>query len=119
MLPFYQAILAPSRGPSASGQGPPSDTQRPASSRVLTALPVSLPHLCLLVKLTSSPVGVHKSSPAALSLEVWSQAVSCVEKVTGGQLRSWMDFIFSDGKQPLPLGAVGKLSAQSLEPEIQ
>ena len=108
--PLPQAIFAPSRAPSSSGSSPKA---RPQPNRTLAALPSSLPHLSLLVKLTAG------SDPAGLSPEAWSQAGPCIDKLTGAQLRSWMDFLLLQGRQPLPVGAAGKLTPLDVGPALR
>ncbi len=57
------------------------------------------------------------SSP--MTSEAWAQARPCIDKVTGGQLRSWMEFLLLQGRQPLPEAAAGKLAPLVVAPSLR
>jgi hypothetical protein len=93
-------------------------------SKVLSALPPSLPYLCLLCKPGRVSTGGGKSqagcdvdvSPteAQLTLAAWTTLRdTCLERLTPGQLRAWLEWAVHDGagaaKQPLSIAAAGRL----------
>ncbi|GAX79632.1 hypothetical protein CEUSTIGMA_g7073.t1 [Chlamydomonas eustigma] len=125
-----------SRGPSSSGGASPTLPQHHASSAllsinsamrtILSSIPVSLPHFSLLLKLTatvSATVSAGPSPPSAPALitsEIWSQACSiCKDKISSGQLRSWMEFTLCGGRQPLPEAVTGRLVPIHFLPETR
>ncbi|KAG1678031.1 hypothetical protein FOA52_000827 [Chlamydomonas sp. UWO 241] len=88
-------------------------------AKSLASLPASLPHLCVLIKLTSRPGGRGSEPCAALSMDAWAPARASMAKVTGQQLRSWLSFLLLRGRQPLPVAAAGKLSPMHLDPHTR
>ncbi len=101
---MYVCLPVQTMNPAAQGNNNP-EAVGVNQARVFTSLPAPFPYYCLLCKGTATTTGPAERLDDSAWVTVRD---ACAGKVPPGQTRTWLDFLFLGGKQPMSQAVAGR-----------